>query len=807
MAWSDAKEMAIITEGRRLCAQIRIASFYRKVFFRVNYIAKKRATSLISKYGRRKIAMVRLDRRLKALHRDHIFRVRFLAALVCQNTWRRYHIQLHLYRSKEFTRKNELEEIATYRAFMNKRRKTRESTIVFKQIEEIHETFVLIVMKLNDQNPFEKSCSLEILAYIPRSQESFKFIIEEKVLRDCLHDTLGKNGPLSWNEILLSPSLQKLTHRISLRIVNKRPIVLFSKRNINERGKLIMKRGTSFYCGVFVLSIYRSPFDVVICVYDPRTCKILRTSVLMSKLVDWIKRDEDKQQRLSERKKVILQPKHKHKSSNEKSNHTCNQTSDTIGAVELFLRINSYPRLLVKENEKELISWLVQRIDVVKNEKNLAYYKLILQCDAENERRNKVTCVLQSMWRRKKQKKETQLKIYEDFEKAFDREKNAYYYVNKKTGSQQWVKPYLLGDADLDLPKDKWRREKRKDEKNGIIRYFYKNLATGQKSWLSESDAAQIVQRRFRERQCADLLETKISLATLAKAVKFIRDTEANYTVDSSKLSNQFNFALLCFSLKFEISLAKKLLKEAYSRSPTHPIISRTYGIFILAICKPPRKSNFLDACRMFREAEATDPGGEMFKIAYDNFFHWAVISHPNNTVALLNYTLIHQCIFKDIEKTEKLYRKTLSLDPTNTFVLQNFEMFEEERYPGGIYANGSPSSVVLERSSIVNDEKYGCGEWHRMSDSLCRKPTFKYFWFNKLTKKAQYVEPEWDQYWKERVARSIVCTDEVKHDNNSLYSAGGNWFQYWDERMNESFCLNKLTNEYVVDGKRYAIR
>ena len=264
MAWTDAKEMAIIVEGRRLCAQIRLASFYRKRTHQNHYFQMKQAVCCISKYVRRRIAMRRKKNILKALKHDHQFRVRYLCAIVCQKTWRRYHSQLFLRRHKEIFRERELEAIKQYRSKMNKQRKLREYTIVFKQIQQIQETFVLVIMMLKDKRPLEKCCYLEITAYLPESQSTFRFTIQENVLCDCLGDALGSNGPLSWNEMLLHSSLHRLTDRLMVRYVHQRPIVLFSKRNINEKGRLISKTSASFSDRIFVLSIYRSSFDVVV---------------------------------------------------------------------------------------------------------------------------------------------------------------------------------------------------------------------------------------------------------------------------------------------------------------------------------------------------------------------------------------------------------------------------------------------------------------------------------------------------------------------------------------------------------------
>ena len=736
MAWTDAKEMAVVVEGKRLCAQIRIASCFRKILQRRRFLKLQNAVSSISKYYRRRIALRRKKNVLTALQYDRQMRIRYLCALICQKTWRRYNNQLNLLEYKREKRSRAIHQMKDYQLQMNKKRKLRKNMIVYKRIKQIQETFALIIMMLQDNRSFGKNCVLEIVIYLPRTQTTFTFNLEEKILRDCMEEALGCRGPLSWNEMLLSSSLNLLTHRLMLRFINRRPIVLLSKRTINERGRLISKRSASFSSGIFVISIFRSHDDFVLCAYNPKTCDVFRTSITVAKLFDWLQKE------VCNKKRIIPQNK---KTPQTKFFHT--NTTMSYSKSSDHLDIKESQRLLEKENEKELTSWLMKRTNVVVDSSSSMCAKLVLEYEAEEAKMEKISSKIQSLWRSKLQVRFARKKVREQFEKAYSREEKQFYYVNKKTGIAQWEKPYLLGNDDLDPPKDEWRKE----EKTGIgaeeVITFFRNLATGQTSSLSEEDAAKMMQRKFRERQSNILLDFKASLAAVANAVKFIKSTESNYAKNPQKLSYQFNFALLCYCIEFDIPKARLLFEAVYLKSPAHPVIARTYGIFILATCKPPRKKCFEIACRSFHEAEIVDPGHKMFQTAFENFFHWSVISNPTNPFAILNYALVFQCIYSDMEKTERLYRKALAEDPTNTCVQQNFELFEEERYPGGVYDSGAPSSSVLRRSENVNDDKclrQKWGEWIRKKDPFCTKPVFQYFWYNNLTKKAQYREPDW---------------------------------------------------------------
>ena len=108
------------------------------------------------------------------------------------------------------------------------------------------------------------------------------------------------------------------------------------------------------------------------------------------------------------------------------------------------------------------------------------------------------------------------------------------------------------------------------------------------------------------------------------------------------------------------------------------------------------------------------------------------------NSFALLNYALLHQCILKDYHRAEKIYRRALVLDPNNEYVVQNFNRFEDQRYPGGYYAGtGVPFSIV-ERSHVAEDRPEW-GEWRRMKDPLSNKVNLCHFWINTIDKSSSF--------------------------------------------------------------------
>ena len=141
------------------------------------------------------------------------------------------------------------------------------------------------------------------------------------------------------------------------------------------------------------------------------------------------------------------------------------------------------------------------------------------------------------------------------------------------------------------------------DPDTGVLTKYYTNPFTGQTSWLSEDEAARIVQRKFRQRQTQLLLPGSINFVQVAKIITMIRDTELKFEEKPTKLSNRVNFALLSHCLRFDLDKARDLYKDAVRKSSHHPIISRAYGIFILATCKAPLTQTFETACQLFKQA------------------------------------------------------------------------------------------------------------------------------------------------------------------------------------------------------------
>ena len=69
-----------------------------------------------------------------------------------------------------------------------------------------------------------------------------------------------------------------------------------------------------------------------------------------------------------------------------------------------------------------------------------------------------------------------------------------------------------------------------------------------------------------------------------------------------------------------------------------------------------------------------------------------------------LNYAIMLQAVVKDFDMAEKFYRRALSEAPDDRLVVRNYEDFEAQRLPGGMYAGGGPSVHILKTSDASGE-------------------------------------------------------------------------------------------------------
>ncbi|KAL7464361.1 hypothetical protein ACHAXS_004691, partial [Conticribra weissflogii] len=634
MMWKEAKAMAIELEKLRVCAEIRIAAFFRKTYQESKYKEMKSAALSIQKHARQFFARRLVASILKRLREDEQFQLRTKRATTLQASWRRYFWRNRFLNHQRKKIESERQRNKKKREELLQKRMLSLASLVYRDVIRIDTTIATVSIHLYE----EVETTMLLRAYVPSTRETFSFRLSENEVRECLESALSSEGRLSWDEMLKHDALNELTKRLMIRNVRGRPIFLFSRRNIVEKG-LLIKTIVLQSCGeIFLLSMFRSPHDVVFCTYQPSTRLQLRNKISIPKLSSWLNQSY----------------------SENRTTWFSSTDEDAAHVSEPALR------LLKQENQPKLIEWLVKRV-VIRNNPKLGKFELLLQYEAEEERVIKLVTKIQSQWRRIKSRRAAKSQTYSHWEKIYVREEKTFAYRNTITDERQWEKPKLLGEDDLPDPVDEWRTEQVVDPTTGQIQVYHVNHGTGQSSWLTEEEAAVLVQRRYRSKHESDLIgKKKLDLLDVVNALKFIQGARDKYDDDPNKLHNIVNYALLCHCIDSDFEKARPIYKEAMKQSPNHPLIARAYGIYLLASCQSPRATSFQTACRLFDEADLADPTQSKFHSASEIYFRWAVLVDSKNPLALLNFALLHQCMYKKYDHAERLYRAALAADPTN---------------------------------------------------------------------------------------------------------------------------------------------
>lgn len=380
----------------------------------------------------------------------------------------------------------------------------------------------------------------------------------------------------------------------------------------------------------------------------------------------------------------------------------------------------------------------------------------------------------------------SQARCLKQYEKRFDQASQCYYYVSTHTGEITWDKPKMMGPLDVPDPPDEWREMV--DPSDGTV--YFMNPGTGQSSWLSQDDAAYLIQRCVRNKQAADI--GRPTMAMMIKALRLIRESEEKFNQFPDRLSSLVNWAMVLHTQYYDFDEARNLYKQASEISAENPVLLRSYALFLLATCEPPRKVTFNRAYDMLRSAEVRDPTREKFKVAEDSLFLWSVISNPKNPKALLNYAILLQCIIQDFDQAEKFYRRALDVAPDDRMVVKNYEDFETQRLPGGRCAGGGPSLSAV-KTSQVQDTRPEWGEWQRMYNTKAREEKFANFWYNTVTQATLWDQPVWTDVWEVRRARAEQTNDM------------GAWKELWDPTMEAAFYWNCQTNEFSINHPRQA--
>ena len=206
------------------------------------------------------------------------------------------------------------------------------------------------------------------------------------------------------------------------------------------------------------------------------------------------------------------------------------------------------------------------------------------------------------------------------------------------TGVISWEKPKQLGDdLDIEDPPDVWEKLRSPDGKS----VYYYHALTGRTSYLSEDEAAKVVQSIWRKRMAREFAIG--DFLQIVRALRFQRDALTKYQKNPESLSSIINYALLCHTQTFDFVQCKMLYKKAFKMAPNNPVLLNAYALFTLADCSYPREKTFVNSHEMMGEAVSVDRNNSKFEVARTSFFHWSCVTNPTHPIAWLNWALIMQ--------------------------------------------------------------------------------------------------------------------------------------------------------------------
>ena len=288
--WEQSKMKAMKKEARLYAAVTRIIAVWRGKRICYYYEFYKAAILTLQCHTRRRIVQRKVRAMMKILFEDWLHRYRYYAATLLCALVRRYIARSR--KVKIYKRLNE-QQAKIFKA--NRKRKAkinekRRATIIYKVTQKVQGLAILICVRRRDQRSYSKDYSMVLEVYVPHSQETFKFEIEEDDLRKfiCLETGLEVLN----NEQLLDK--RNLSKVVSARLICKPakagmpPRVMFSKQALGERGTKCCTRGKVIGGDLFVCTLYQSSAETSVQAYHRLTSKVFTARIASNTLMEWI---------------------------------------------------------------------------------------------------------------------------------------------------------------------------------------------------------------------------------------------------------------------------------------------------------------------------------------------------------------------------------------------------------------------------------------------------------------------------------------------------------------------------------------
>ena len=724
--WREAKAMCMKVEAKPYCAQTRIATMARCQLARHKYVFFRSQLIQLQAHVRRRIASSRIKKITKLLVEDWLFRLRYHAANLLVAFARRYLARCQCFRLMKKIKEQQIVIQKARRARLKRKRQLERKGIIYKEIKRINGVMALLTLWRKDNRSYSKDYGIIIQIYIPKSQMTYKFPIEEKDLRTYMMIEL-KVEALSANDLLDKRNLEmvvatRLIIRESVR-PGQPPQVLFSKQGLGQRGAIAMTRGKVISKHLFVCELYETGSDVSVQAYHQLSSTTFNIKISILDLRDWARQHH----------------------------------RDTCQGSE-FERQKD-PDIVKPSRKLDLFRWAINNM-VVDTRKGR--FKVLFACQMQRSRKLEMVMKMQAVFRMAMARPlairllDRHFLVVRVSHKAD--EKNVY-YVDRRSGVSSWDKPKLLRSSDLPTkPKNVWYSVK---YLHGDLHYeHYVNPYNGRYTHLSINRAATIIQCLARNHLLKLIQIPQDILKTVVPLVKSAADI---YERNNRSLRAVINHALVTHIVNFDELNGKRLYVDSLDLSEASPLVTRAFAMYLLCSCEPPLQLAREKALRWLADAKRRDSSHKKFTTAY-NIYRFSLLNKPKHVQAMLNLALAELLIYGNKMRSEKLMRRALAADPFNTRVIEMWnyvkEQFPERQlmyYPASrdvISTKHGGKKRLIHARPCMEDPAWA-GWCYVTEDPYKQTKVQGPYWYNPVNGRERTKEPDFKKEFEERRVRS----------------------------------------------------